>query len=86
MDRAAILHRLWGILCATFDKKNDQVRSVPNIIKIYHIFACLITKYWLSRSSSAASGELHDRVGSSPADAVELRNNQDIVIRIANMS
>ena len=59
---------------------------VPNIIKIYDIFSCLITKYWLSHSSPAALGELRDIVGSSRAAAGELRNNQDIVIRNANMS
>ena len=27
VDRAEILHSLWGIFCATFDKKIDRVRS-----------------------------------------------------------
>ena len=45
--------------------------SVPNVIKNNDIFARLITMSWLSRSSPAAAGELRD--------------NQDIVIRRANM-
>ena len=49
----------------------DQI-SEPNIISIYDIFARLITMSWLSRSSSAAAGELRD--------------NQDTAIRRANMS
>ena len=58
----------------------------PNIIKIYDIFACLITTCWLSRSSPEAAGELLTLSGGLHAAAGELRDNKDIVIRHANMS
>ena len=63
-------------------------RSVPNIIKIYDMFACLIALSCLSRSSPAAAYRLHDRVNtnSSPAASGELRHNQDVVTRHVNIS
>ena len=41
---------------------------------------------WLSHSSSAAAGELRDKVISSPAVADELCDDEGMVIRRANMS
>ena len=64
----------------------DDQRSEPNIIKMYDIFACLITTSWLSRSSPEAAGELLTLSCSLHAAAGEVRDNQDIVIRHANMS
>ena len=60
--------------------------SVPNVIKIYDVFACLITMSWLSHRPPAAACRLHDRVSRSPEASGELRDNHDVVIRRANMS
>ena len=50
------------------------------------LFACLTTMSRLSRSSPPAACELLTLSRSSPAAAGELRDNQDIAIRRANMS
>ena len=50
-------------------------RSVPNIIKIYDIFARLIIMFWSSRSS-----QLLTLSRGSPAAVGELRDNQNMVL------
>ena len=65
---------------------SSKTTAEPNIITIYDIFACLITKSWLLRSSPEAASELLTLSCSLHAAAGELRDNQDLVIGHANMS
>ena len=81
--------QLRGWLVTVLTQTPPQLQAVKlhcESAKIYDIFACLITTSWLSRSSPEAAGELLTLSCSLHAAAGELRNNQDIVIRPANMS